>query len=142
MRRDGDRYIHEGRILAFASKPNLAYSLLAVASLGVAWYILTILPGRKFRWLKPFVATIRQLLIPAAGASIFAGFGFGILRIGPFVCLEGHWFQRGEYLGVYEHGEIHALRIPKRIVKCANGSSIETDLPVPLIERIITTPAA
>jgi len=142
MRRDGDRYIHEGRTLAFVSRPNLAYSLLAVGAVGVAWYILTIVPGRKFRWLKPIAATIRQLLIPAAGASIFAGFGFGILRIGPFVCLEGNWFQRGEYLGVYEHNEIHPLRIPKRIVKFANGSSIETDLPSSLINPIITTPLA
>lgn len=138
MHKQGNSYVHEGRYVAFIARPNFEVAALAVAGMGACWLISTWVIRRWLRWLKPLQRALRNLVLPAGAASIFAGCGFTVLRVGPWVYLEGTWIDANEYQGVYEHNTVHPMRLARRIVRWGAGRSVETTLDVATIEWIFS----
>lgn len=141
MRKMGNSYVHEGRHLAFIARPNFGVSALALIGMGAGWMIAVWIIRRWLRWLKPLERTLRNLVLPAGAASIFAGCGFAVLRVGPWVYLENTWIDASEYQGVYEHNTVHPMRLARRIVRWGVGKSVETTLDVATIEWIFSKAA-
>lgn len=120
--------MHDGKHVAFIARPNFTYTLISVAVLLVGGAVVFSGAWRVGRFAPIVRRMTRTFLKAAIGSSVFAGLGFTVLRVGPYVHVEGTWIDAADFGGVYENTGVNPMRVPKRIIKCTNGRSIETTL--------------
>lgn len=134
MHKQGNRYIHEGRHTAFIAEPNLGVAALALVCIVAGWVVTVIVGRRWVPWLRPLERSLRNMMLTAGLASIVAGGGISVLRVGTWVYIEGTWISASNYLGVYEHNTVNPMRPAHRIVRWGSGKSVETTLDLKTIE--------
>lgn len=138
MRKTGESYVHDGKHVAFIAKPNFTYTLISIAVLLVGGAIVLSGAWRAGRFAPIVRRMTRTFLKAAIGSSVFAGLGFIVLRVGPYVHVEGTWVDAADFDNVYENTSVNPIRVPKRIIKCTNGRVIETTLDQATLRWIFT----